>query len=297
MEWQQIKGFRGVARLGSMTKAARSTLRSQSAVSQQIKALEDELGHELLERRGRRRLRLSPAGERLNEYCALVLEEYERLRQDLAEMKGQARGRLRVAAPFTTLYQLLPDYVLAYLRENPLVELSVWDRPQNEVIRLLAEGEVDLGIVLESRAPPELAKMRWKKVQPMAMLPKGHPLARAKRLSLAKLAAEPLILPPPGPGRARLEEGFNRLGLEYRVVMESSNVELSSLYVEKGLGVSFATVIQGAPWLKRKDLAFVPLAGGFPPDHLAIAMRPRKLLLPHQKAFIAHLTERSGKGK
>ncbi|KMY68632.1 hypothetical protein AAU61_03090 [Desulfocarbo indianensis] len=297
MEWQQIKGFRSVARLGSMTKAARCTLRSQSAVSQQIKALEDELGHELLERLGRRRLRLSPAGERLNEYCGLVLEEYERLRQDLAEMKGQARGRLRVGAPFTTLYQLLPDYVLTYLRENPLVELSVWDRPQNEVIRLLTEGEVDLGIVLESRVPPELAKMRWKKVQPMAMLPKGHPLAWAKRLNLAKLAAEPLILPPPGPGRSRLEEGFNRLGLEYRVVMESSNVELSSLYVEKGLGVSFATVIQGAPWLKQKNLAFVPLAGDFPPDHLAIAMRPRKRLLPHQKAFLAHLTKRAGKGK
>lgn len=68
MEWQQIVGFYHVARLGSFTKAGEVTLRSQSALSQQIKALEDEFGCHLFERIGTRKLKLTPAGERFLEF-------------------------------------------------------------------------------------------------------------------------------------------------------------------------------------------------------------------------------------
>jgi DNA-binding transcriptional LysR family regulator len=286
MEWQQLKGFHATARLGSITKAAEATLRTQSAVSQQIKALEEELGVKLIQRLGRKKLALTPAGERLQEFCALVLQEEERLQHDLAEMKGQPRGRLRLAAPFTTLYQLLPDYVRDYLGKSPNVELSILDRSQDEVIDLLRQGEADIGFALETAVPPDLAKQRWKKVVTRVMAPKGHPLAKLKKVGLRKVAEHPLILPPSGLGRQRLEEHLNRLGMEYRVVMESANVELSALYVEQGLGVSFATVIQGAPWLEHRNLAFIPLDKGFPPDYLSIITRKGQKLLPAQTAFI-----------
>jgi DNA-binding transcriptional LysR family regulator len=290
MEWQQLKGFHATARLGSITRAAQATLRTQSAVSQQIRALEDDLGVELIQRLGRRRLLLTPAGERLQEFCDLVLSEQERLQSDLAEMRGQPRGLLRLAAPFTTLYQLLPDFVRDYLINTPQVELSILDRSQSQVIELLRRGEADLGFALESQVPPDLEKRRWKKVVTRVMTPKDHVLARSKRISLRRVAEHPLILPPSGLGRQRLEERLNSLGVEYRVVMESANVELSSLYVEKGLGVSFATVIQGAPWLEHRNLAFIALDKGFPPDYLAIVTRRGGKLLPAQKAFIDGLT-------
>ena len=297
MEWQQLKGFQATARLGSVTKAAEATLRTQSAVSQQIKALEDELGVDLIQRLGRKKLVLTPAGERLQEFCVLVLGEQERLAHDLAAMQGQPRGRLRLAAPFTTLYQLLPDYVLKYLSQAPLVELSILDRSQSQVIDLLRQGEADLGFALESAVPPDLDKRRWKKVVTRVMTPRDHPLAKAKRISLRRVAEHPLILPPTGMGRRRVEERLNRLGAEYRVVMESANVELSALYVEKGLGVSFATVIQGAPWLEHRNLAFTALDKGFPPDYLAMVTRKGQKLLPAQAAFIQGLKQKPGKRK
>jgi DNA-binding transcriptional LysR family regulator len=293
MEWQQLKGFHATARLGSITRAAEATLRTQSAVSQQIKALEDELGVELIQRVGRRKLLLTAAGERLQEFCELVFDEQERLEHDLAEMHGQPRGRLRLAAPFTTLYQLLPDYLSQYLQNAPLAELSVLDRSQGEVIELLHQGEVDLGFALESAVPPDLHKRRWKKVVTRVMMPKNHYLAQRKSVSLRQVAKYPLILPAAGMGRQRLEERLNSLGMEYRVVMESANVELSALYVEKGLGVSFATVIQGAPWLENRNLAFLALDKGFPADYLAIVMRRGQKLLPTQEAFIQGLLKKS----
>ena len=290
MEWQQLKGFLATARLGSITKAAQATLRTQSAVSQQIRALESELGLELIQRLGRRKLLLTPAGERLQEFCALVLAEEERLGSDLAAMQGRPRGRLKLAAPFTTLYQLLPDYLRGYLSTSPHVELSILDRSQSQVIDMVRGGEADLGFALESMAPPDLDKRRWKKVVTRVMTPKDHALAKAKRVGLRRVAQHPLILPPAGLGRQRLEERLNRLGVDYRVVMESANVELSALYVEKGLGVSFATVIQGAPWLEHRNLAFIPLDKGFPPDYLSIVTRKGQKLLPAQAAFIHGLT-------
>ncbi len=292
MEWQQLKGFLATARLGSVTKAAQATLRTQSAVSQQIKALEEELGVELIQRIGRKKLLLTPAGERLQEFCALALEEQQRLEHDLAEMRGQPRGRLKLAAPFTTLYQLLPNYVRDYLNNSPLTELRILDRSQSEVIDLVRQGEADLGFALESMVPPDLQKQRWKKVVTRVMTPPDHPLAKSKRTSLRRVAAYPLILPPAGMGRKRVEERLNSLGVDYRVVMESANVELSALYVEKGLGVSFATVIQGAPWLEHRNLAFLALDKGFPPDYLAIVTRRGQRMLPAQKAFIQGLNKK-----
>ncbi len=292
MEWQQLKGFHATARLGSVTKAARATFRTQSAVSQQIKALEDEFGVELIQRIGRRKLCLTPEGQRVQEFCGLVLGEHQRLEHDLAEMRGQPRGRLRLAAPFTTLYQLLPDYLRKYLNDSPHLELRILDRSQSEVINLLRQGEADLGVALESLVPPDLQKLRWKKVVARVMTPKDHPLAKAKKTSLRKVAAYPLILPPPGMGRERLEARLNSLGVDYRVVMESANVELSALYVEKGLGVSFATVIQGAPWLEHRNLAFIALDKGFPPDYLAIITRRGQKIMPTQEAFIQGLMKK-----
>ena len=88
MEWQQIIGFYQVAKLGSFTKAGDATFRTQSALSQQVKALEKELDCQLFERIGKRKLRLTSAGERFFEFAEAILESYDCLREDLSELQG-----------------------------------------------------------------------------------------------------------------------------------------------------------------------------------------------------------------
>jgi DNA-binding transcriptional LysR family regulator len=289
MEWQQIIGFYHVAKLGSFTRAAEATFRTQSALSQQIKSLEEELDCQLFERIGKRRLRLTSAGERFFRFSQAILENYDHLTEELNELKGLQKGHLRVAAPFTTLYHLFPQTVQSYIREFPHVELTILDRSQEHVIELVRNGDIDLGFTLEKEVPKDLTSRRWKKVETVLMTPPGHPLAQRKQISLKQIAKHPLILPPKSMRytcRRMLEKRFQKLGLDYTIVMESSNVELSSLYVEMGLGISFATVVRDLPALQQRKLAFLPIEHLFKPDYIAAVMRRDKVLASYKTAFL-----------
>jgi len=289
MEWQQVIGFYQTAKLGSFTKAAEATFRTQSALSQQIKSLERELDCHLFERIGKRKLRLTSAGERFLRFAESILESYDSLREDLNELKGFKKGRLRIAAPFTTLYHLFPEILKEYTERFPQVELTILDRSQQTVIELVKSGDIDFGLVLESEVPGDLTLIRWKRVETVLMIPPGHPLAEANRLTLKKLAKYPLILPPKDlrfTCRRMLEERFQKLGLDYQIVMESSNVELTSRYVEMGLGISFATVVRDLPALKERKLEFLPMDQLFKPDYIAAVMRKDKTLASYKSSFI-----------
>jgi DNA-binding transcriptional LysR family regulator len=128
MEWQQILGFYHVAKLGSFTKAANTTFRTQSAISQQIKNLEEELGCQLFERIGKRKLRLTSAGNRFFKFSETILERHASLIDEINEIKGHQKGRLRVAAPFTTLFHLFPLALKEYIKQFPNVELTLFQR-------------------------------------------------------------------------------------------------------------------------------------------------------------------------
>ena len=292
MEWQQIVGFYHAARLRSFTKAGEATFRTQSALSQQIKLLEEELDCQLFERIGKRKLNLTLAGERFFKFSEMVLDQHERLKEELTEFKGACKGRLKVAAPFTTLYHLFPDKLRDYVGRFPGVEVTLLDRPQERVLELVRDGEIDFGFALESVVPKDLVTIRWKKVETVLMVPTGHPLAAAKRVSLKQLSRYPLIVPPRGlkhSGRAALDKHLTKLGLDCRVVMESSNVELSSVYVEIGLGISLATVVRDLPGLKKRNLEFLSVDRYFKPDHIALVMRKGKMVASYKNAFVSML--------
>jgi DNA-binding transcriptional LysR family regulator len=289
MDWQQIVGFYHVATLGSFTRAAEATFRTQSALSQQIKSLEEELDCRLLERIGKRKLRLTVAGETFLNFARETLKRHEHLVEELHELKGTPKGRLRIAAPFTTLYHLLPVPIREYTEQFPQVELKMLDRPQQDVFALVRSGDVDLGLALESEVPAELAVLRWQAVETVLMVPSDHPLAAAVSVTLEQVAACPLILPPRESklsSRKLLEERLRELGAKYHVILESSNVELSSLYVEMGLGISFATVVRDLPALRQRRLKFIPVAGLPESDHIAVVMRKDKTLPSYKKSFL-----------
>ena len=287
MEWQQIIGFYYVAKLGSFTKAADATFRTQSALSQQVKNLEQELECRLLERIGRRKLRLTSAGQRFFKFSETSLKRYESLTEELNELKGLQKGLLRMAAPFTTLYHLVPFALKNYIIQFPNVELTILDRSQQHILDLIKKGDIDLGLVLESNVPKDLTSLRWKKVRTVLMTPLNHPLTNAKRVTLKQIGRYPLILPPINLiYRSNLEEKFQKLAIDYHVIMESSNVELSSLYVEMGLGISFATIVTDLPELKKRKLEFLSMDHLFKPDYIAVVMRKDKTLTSYKKAFI-----------
>lgn len=293
MEWQQIIGFLHVAKLKSFTRAAEATYRTQSALTQQIKSLEEEFDCQLFERIGKRKVILTPLGERFFKFAESLLMEYDQLIGDIREHKGLKKGRLKIAAPFTTLYHLLPATIIKYNKQFPLVELSLFDRPQRKVVELVKNGDVDFGIALESAIPGELIKHRWEKVEPVLLTPAGHPLSKIKKVPLEKIAQYPLILPPKGSEfqhRNKLEELFRKHNLNYFVIMESSNIELSSLYVEMRLGVSFASIVSGLPVFKKRKLEIISLSHYFIDEYICIAVRKDKKMTSLHDSFLNMLS-------
>ncbi|MEJ5328892.1 MAG: LysR family transcriptional regulator [Desulfobaccales bacterium] len=291
MEWQQLLGFCQLARLGSFTKAAEATFRTQSALSQQLKALEAELGTPLVERLGRRRVVLTPAGELLLDFAEKTLEHYERLRAEVAALRGIPHGRLKLAAPFTTLYHLLGRPLKEFSERFPHVRLTILDRPQAAVFDLVRNREVELGFARESAVPRDLAACGWLKVQTCLMVPPDHPLTGIPQPTWEEMVRFPLILPPPGPkitGDPDIETLLKREGLSYHVVMESSNVELSAQYVEMGLGISFATWAENLD-VTRRRLVLLPLGHYFPPDHLAVVRRRDRESTGYGREFLTLL--------
>jgi DNA-binding transcriptional LysR family regulator len=294
MEWQQIIGFYHTAKLGSFTKAAEASFRTQSAISQQIKNLEDEFGCSLFERIGKRNLRLTSAGQRFLKFSETVLENFESLIEEFNNFKDSHKGNLRIAAPFTTLFHLIPYALKRYTEQFPNVELTVLDRSQEDILNLVKSGEIDFGLVLESNVMKDLLALRWMKVQTVLMTPVNHPLTRIKKVTLKQIGKYPLILPPANLRyRNDLEERFQKLGIAFRIIMESTNVELSALYVEMGLGISFATVAADLPELAQRKLRFLPMDHLFKPDFIAVVMRKGKTLLSFKRAFISVLFGKS----
>jgi DNA-binding transcriptional LysR family regulator len=297
MEWQQILGFYHVARLGSFTKAAEATLRTQSALSQQIKALEEELACPLFERLGKRQIRLTPTGEKFYRFSQEIIERQQRLLEEINEEKGLARGHLRLAAPFTTLYHLFPQVLEKFIRQYSQVQLKILDRSQESVIDLIKNGEIDFGFVLEAMVPKNLACRRWHKVDMVLLTPEDHPLTTLPQVSWRDIARYPLILPPPRLKhnlRQDLEENFRKIGADYRVVMESSNVELTAVYVEMGVGISLTYLAQDLPLLRRRKLAYLSLSKYFPPDYIALVWRPAVELSAYKQAFVRILLQEPG---
>lgn len=204
--------------------------------------------------------------------------------EDVNEIKSLKKGRLAIAAPFTTLYHLIPSYLKRYTQQFPWIELNVLDRAQKDVIQLVKQGDVDFGFVIESMTIKELVFKRWLKVETVLLVPKDHPLLGKEQITVEQLADYPLIFPPKsGSYRKKLDELFQ--DIKYRVVMESSNVELSSVYCEMGLGISFATTVRELPLLKNRNLAMIPLNDLFAPEYIGLVTRKDLALPNYKKAF------------
>jgi DNA-binding transcriptional LysR family regulator len=294
MEWQQIVGFYHTAKLGSFTKAAQVVFRSQSALSQQIRALEEELECTLLERVGRRRVLLTDCGVELMRFAESVLGQKEELLEKLHDIKRLNKGSLKIAAPFTTLFHLFPEIVKSYAERFPNVRLTLLDRTQEQVIELVRNADVDLGAAAESFVPKDLVAHRWRRVETVLLTPLRHPLAKRKRVTVAEILEYPLIVPPASQQhgwRSELDELLRREGVSHHILMESSNADLSSMYVEMGLGVSFATIVRDLPTLRKRKLAYVSLAHYFPDGHLAIVSRKGAHTPAYKEMFVRALLE------
>lgn len=231
----QLKAFFAVARLGSITGAARQLGLSQPTVTTQVRALEEQYGVELFHRGGGR-LALSEAGRRLMPQVDALLQQeldIEFALRNSAELQGGTL-RLGATAPYYTL-----TLVQRFKVRHPRVELSVSAGNSRQMVDALLAYQVDLATSSHLEDDPRLHRVALGADPLVLLLPRGHALARATAVPLAALGAETLLMRERGSmTRALAEQALEAAGVRPRAQMEIASREALREAVVRGLGVS-----------------------------------------------------------
>ena len=197
LDVKRMRVLREVANRGSFSAAAESLSFTQSAVSQQVAALEREVGTTLLER-GPRGVRLTDAGRTLVSHADAILARIDCAEDDLAALAGLRGGRLRLASFQSAGATLVPRAVAQFHDRHPDVELSMVEAEPDDAQERLRSGDIDLALVYDFEPVPDTLGKDLELTHLIddrydAVLGKDHKLAGRRRLKLADLSGEPWI--------------------------------------------------------------------------------------------------------
>jgi DNA-binding transcriptional LysR family regulator len=242
LDSRRLAVFVAVAELGSFTAAAERLYLTQPAVSQQVAALEREVGVQLL-RRTPRGVELTPAGELLAGRSAGVLQDLTRLEQDILSLTHVERP-VRLGSFSTAGGHLVPRAVKGFRRSFPDRPIAVSHAPPEAVSAMVREGSIDVGLVWDydlfpRRFDPSLVVTPLLLDPLVLLLPEGHPFAGAGEVSLGDLADETWVIRRhSGPYADSFEQMCRSAGFEPREVFWTEDYESVQGMVAVGLGVS-----------------------------------------------------------
>jgi DNA-binding transcriptional LysR family regulator len=241
LDVRRMRVLREVAVRGSFSAAAEALSFTQSAVSQQIAALEREAGTTLVQRNARG-VRLTEAGEALVRHADAILARLAEAEAELEAINGVRGGRLRMAAFESAAATLMPPAIAAFRAAHPGVELSLILAETEESAPLLKRGDLDLAIGFDSRVRGEvdgIARHHMLSDPMFLVLPAEHRLARKRNLRLADLADDPWIA---GNCDCECNRLLNRAcavaGFEPRIAFETDDYTAMQGFVAAGVGVS-----------------------------------------------------------
>ena len=237
MDFDQLVTFLEVAKLGSFSRAGQKVFRSQSAVSAQIRQLEQEYGDRLLDRSGKV-VRLTPAGRVLFAYGERLLKLRDESLLAVADQGAMPRGTLVIGANEATCLYVLPEVFAEYCRLYPGVQISIYRNFSYKIIEKLEIGQIDVGIVTLPVKSPSLKVHAIFRDQLMLMVSPQSPLAKHKLVPVSEIAKHPLLLPKTGYTRQLMDKLFRPYNSHLHVSMELPSIGMIKSFVAAGLGVS-----------------------------------------------------------
>jgi LysR family cys regulon transcriptional activator len=240
MKLQQLRYACEVARQGlNVSTAAEALHTSQPGISKQIKSLEDELGVEIFVRHGKRIAAVTEPGKAVLAIAERILAEAANMKRAGDDFANEKLGTLTVATTHTQARYTLPKAVAAFKKKYPKVRLVLHQGNPTQLCEMVLAGSADLAIATESIADyPELVSLPCFQWNRCVVVPIGHPLAKAKPLTLEAIAQYPIVTYDFAfAGRSQINKAFEKRGLEPNVVLEAIDSDVIKTYVELGLGV------------------------------------------------------------
>lgn len=266
LDLRRLAVFREVADQGSFSGAALALDYTQSVVSHHVAQLEREVGVTLVER-GRRPVRLTPAGERLHAHAGTILGAARTAEADLRAVAGLEAGTLRVGAFLTACASFAPAAIGAFTRAHPQVDVRLDQLEPPASLPRLISGELDLAVVFRDADSPEpdprLARAKLADDPYRVALPPAHRLARRREVALEELRDERFSAPRPEGGglqyRAMLERLCHDAGFSPDFAYTVDDVTVARAFVAAGLTV--AVMPEMTILHPRPDVAVKPLSG------------------------------------
>src|SRR4051812_36524933 len=264
MELRHLRYFVVVAEELHFRRAAERLHMSQPPLSQQIRALEEEIGVQLLIR-NQRRVELTAAGAAFLVRARELLDSVEDAALEARRVQRGEGGRLAIGFVGSAVYSFLPELLRAFPERYPDIGLRPHELGPTEQLRPLENGRLAVGFMRIPVARPELGVETLLEEEVVAALPELHPLAAKPRLRLTDLGGQPLVLltRSGAPGlRAALAEAIGRLGGEDVITQEVAEMQTVIGLVAAGAGISL--VPESVRALMRQGVTYRPLDGETP---------------------------------
>ncbi len=294
MHIETLKVFCDLVDLESFSLAAERNFITQSAVSQQIRTLEDKFKRRLLERvRGRREVKLTPAGDVFYQESKKVLAAYEQLQENLRGVVGKIGGTVKVATVYSVGLHELPSKVREFMTKFPAAKIDLEYSRTTRVVRDVLNGNVELGVL----AFPE--PRRGLTITPMPddrlvlIAPPDHRVAERKKLKVTDLNGEPFVLfERDVPTRKAMDKIFKTNGIEVKKVAEFDNIETIKRAVEVGFGLAIVPESAVVESSKAGNLVVIQMAEKYWVRSVGVIHRADRSLSLAAKKFVELLGNR-----
>jgi DNA-binding transcriptional LysR family regulator len=287
----RLKVLDEVARRGSISAAAGALDYTQSAISQQIAALEQETGMTLLQRHPRG-VSLTAAGQTLVGHAEGILARLESAEAALGAIAGLRGGRLRMASFPTAGATLMPLAIATFRARHPDVELTLAEGEPEQIAPRLRAGEIDLALLFEfgsSTGADELARVELLEDPLYLALPREHALAAKRRLRLEDLRGEAWVQTSSSSPCARhVVRSCHAAGFEPNVAFESDDYQTVQGLVAAGVGVALIPELALNP-VVREDITIRSLSPRPPVRQVVAATPAGSRLLPAAPAMLSEL--------
>ncbi|MCK4509720.1 MAG: LysR family transcriptional regulator [Desulfuromonadales bacterium] len=285
MDLRQCRVFVEVARENSFTKAANRLHIAQPAVSMTIRKLEEDLGLVLISRNAKQTC-LTAEGEVFLRHAKRILANCAAALSEMGELQGLTRGEVRIGIPPMMSAYYFPQVIRKFIHRYPHLNLSVYGDGAASIQKMIAHGDIDLGVITGRKVPHDLESQQFLREEIVAVVPNDHPFAKRDSISIEDFLSQPLILFKAG---YYMRELINDLAMtckiQPRVVFETNLFSMVSSLIKEGLGVS--TLLRMAV-VNEPTVNAVPFD---PPQHLdlLIAWQADGYLSHANRAFVDFL--------
>ena len=285
---KQLRAFCSVARTGKMTEAADELFLSQSAVSLQIKALEEEMEVVLFERRGPK-IRLTPDGEKLLDMALPLVDGMDGLKERYdKDVRGDLEsGKVVIAASESAIMYIVPKLISTFRERHPKIRVELRNVTGRKGLTMIRRDKVDFAIGSIFDVPGDISYTPLYSFDPALIMPIGHALAEKTQIKIQALAPYGLILPPRRLTTWGLvDRVYQQHGIPFNVVLEVGGWEVIKRYVALDFGISITTGI----CLRKEDpLVSRRMNQYFPKRSYGIVQRQGRHLSLAARAFLDNI--------